>query len=136
MNSGKGAKFVYVYSGDRAGGGPRYHWRPNMDVYETDDAVFVALEIPGVRIEDLEVMQYENRIVVRGLRRVDPDARVQRFHQMEIVCGSFEKELALPRTFAGAPVEATLARGILSLKIHKTEPAAGRTERKIVIEAE
>ncbi|MHC4712631.1 MAG: Hsp20/alpha crystallin family protein [Planctomycetota bacterium] len=136
MNSEKGGKFVYVFSSDRGGGSPRYHWRPNTDIYETESAVVVELEIPGVRTEDLEVTQYENRIVVRGLRRVDPDVRVQRFHQMEIVCGSFEKELALPRALAGAPVEATLVRGILSLKIHKTKPAAGGVERKITIEAE
>ena len=136
MMTGKPGQFVYIFSTERGGRQARLQWRPNTDVYETDEAVVVALEVPGVKAEDLEVIQYGNRVLIRGSRHMDPAERPQIFHQIEIVCGNFEKELSLPDSLVGAPVEATLAFGILRLRITKATRADAGAERKITIETE
>lgn len=110
-------------------------WRPNMDVYETDQAIFVSLEIPGVRPEDIEITQYADRLQVRGVRRPGSGETPKRFQQIEIVCGQFEKEIILPLSLRGAPVQADLALGILSLRISKETPGGVGVQKRIEIEA-
>jgi len=110
-------------------------WHPNMDVYETGEAVVVALEVPGVRPGDLTVIQQGDRLLVRGVRHPGKCENALRFHQIEIVCGPFEKEIVLPKGLSGGSVEASLALGILSLRIRKRGAADNAPEHKIDIEA-
>jgi len=114
----------------------RGSWRPNTDVYETDESVVVALEVPGVNPEDLEVTQHHDRLVVRGVKHPRFSGEARLFHQIEIPCGEFEKEIILPPGLRGARVEATLALGILSLKIDRSRRGKGPSETKVIIEAQ
>jgi len=135
MRKRENTNFLYFLSAEYSGKEPRGSWRPNVDIYETDMDVVVALEVPGVLPEDLDISECEHGLVIRGVRRAEPAMEPRRYHQIEMMTGEFEKEVILAGPLRGAPVEATLARGVLSVKIDKK--AAGRTvaARRITIEA-
>ena len=107
-----------------------------MDIYETEDVVVVALEIPGVKPEGLEVVQYDDRIVVRGVRHPNLSGRPKRFHQIEIPCGRFEKEILLPASLRGSHIEAKLALGMLNVRIAPAVARGKTGETRIDIQAE
>ena len=106
-----------------------------MDICETTEHVVVSLEVPGVRPEDIAVIEHGDRLIVRGVRRPQTDPGTNHYHQIEMVCGEFEKEIVLSGPLRGAPVEATLYLGILSLRIGKGTGARRAVERTISIEA-
>jgi HSP20 family protein len=69
-------------------------WSPPTDVYETDKAYIVRVEVAGMREEDFEVA-IENQILhISGVR---PDSSARRaYHQMEIRFGKFATSISLP----------------------------------------
>jgi len=107
-----------------------------MDIYETDEEVVVTLEIPGVKKDEVEVVQHEDRILIRGVRYPQIAERPVQFHQIEIVCGSFEKEIILPHALRGVPAEASLSLGMLTVRLAKAKLHERSGANRIRIEAE
>ncbi len=133
MNSRDMKNMFFFLSADYSPKGGSGQWQPSMDVFETDTAVTVALEIPGVEPADLQITQFEDRVLVCGVRRHSPSRERRLFHQIEIVCGGFEKEIRLPPSLRGSSVEARLELGILSLEILKKGPQHEARKRTIEI---
>jgi HSP20 family protein len=136
MTPRRAGRVIHIFSADAQAVRGRNAWRPNMDIYETDEAVVAALEVPGVKLEDIEIVQQGDRITVRGARRPSVSGDSPRFHQIEIVCGTFERELVLPDTLSGADARASLALGILSLTIPKRGAAQPGGRHTIRIEGQ
>jgi len=111
-----------------------HRFRPSVDVFETEDEVVIKMELPGVSRKDFSVELEENVLHIRG-RRLDPDrAKAQRYHQMEISYGPFEKVIYLPESISAEDVGARLKDGILTLSVNKkvraTEPRSLNIEIK------
>jgi HSP20 family protein len=69
-------------------------WSPPTDVYETEEACVVKMEIAGMRDEDFEVAFERNVLAIRGQR---PDFNERRaYHQMEIRFGRFDVAVEIP----------------------------------------
>jgi HSP20 family protein len=69
-------------------------WNPPTDVYETEENLFVKVEVAGMRDEDFEVAIEKNVLIITGSR---PDQSERRaYHQMEIMFGKFEIAIQLP----------------------------------------
>src|SRR5258708_7868895 len=69
--------------GDGESGGT---WLPSADVYETDAALVVKFEVPGVALDDVTMSVDGNRLVLRGEKRRPEPGRAPRggrFHCME-----------------------------------------------------
>ena len=69
-------------------------WRPPTDVYETEEAIVVRVEIAGMREQDFTVALDDRTLTIRGVRS-DPTER-RAFYQMEIPFGEFSTEVELP----------------------------------------
>ena len=66
-----------------------------MDIFETDDAVIVRLEMAGVRGDDLRVNVDADVLHIRGTRKTPDASGLRRLHQMEIAFGPFETHVPL-----------------------------------------
>ncbi len=135
MRRGNSSSHFYFLSADYSGKVVQGTWRPNIDIYETDAHVVVALEVAGVLPEDLCVMETDRGVLIRGKRRAEPPQEPRHYHQIEMITGEFEREVLLGGPLRGAPVEATLSVGILSVRISKKVAEAAALPRKIEIEA-
>lgn len=135
MRRNKPTNIFYFFSTDSPGKVVPGSWRPNADIYETESHVVIAIEVPGVRPQDLEISEYRDKLIVKGVRHPEMKDGPKRFHQIEIVCGDFQREIVLSEQLKGAPVEATLTLGILYLRIQKNA-GIEESRKQIKIEAE
>lgn len=105
-------------------------WRPLLDVFETEKAVVVRVELAGVRREDLRVSVDGDVLHVRGVRRPPEHSEaLQRLHQMEIAFGPFERSVQIAIPFERDGVSARLEDGYLSVTLPKRTPRRVELER-------
>jgi len=106
---------------DRVGGSAgviRAGVHPAVNLYETGDSYVLTAELPGLRIEELEITVERDRLTLRGERRIEhpQDASV---HRAERRGGEFRRTLQLPVEVDGEKVEAVYRNGVLTLRIPK-----------------
>lgn len=102
----------------RPGTPRRPQWEPPVDVYETEDALWVAAALPGVTADRVMVEIREGVLIIFGERRLPAPARAGAVHRMEIPHGRFERRLILPDRPL-EPGERELLDGCLYLKLKK-----------------
>ena len=93
--------------GDEGRGGGA--WIPNADIIETDEALMLKVELPGVDPADLTVSVHGGNVIIRGEKaRPEVTGRAE-FHMAERVFGSFRRVIHL-----GVPVNTRLAEAVLN----------------------
>lgn len=97
-------------------------WRPDVDVFETEGAVLVRVEIAGVRREDLHVGVDGQVLRISGVRRAPQGPNAVRLHQMEIATGPFERRVRIPMAFDRERVSAHLSDGFLTVTLPRRVP--------------
>jgi HSP20 family molecular chaperone IbpA len=93
-------------------------WEPPVDIFETEQALWVVVALPGVGPDDLQVT-IENEILIVVGRRVRPiEARGAAIHRLELPHGHFERRIALPfrRWQIG---QRELANGCLTISLYQ-----------------
>lgn len=76
---------------------PPRQWEPPVDVFETADAIWVVIALPGVstdRLTELEIRGDE--LLVAGERPVPAPDTEAVLHRLEIPHGRFERRVVLP----------------------------------------
>jgi HSP20 family protein len=71
-------------------------WAPPVEIYDTDDALMVRVELPGVSKEDVHVEVHENTLSFRGERKPDPSITEGQYHRQERTYGPFQRTFRLP----------------------------------------
>jgi HSP20 family protein len=94
-------------------------WRPPADVYETADTIGVTVDLAGVELDDLDIVLFEDALIVEGRRQLVPAEGPGRFHTAEIRQGAFRLELALPSTIDPEHADAVYRRGLLQMTLTK-----------------
>ena len=98
---------------------------PPLNLSETENELFVTLELPGMEEKDINVEMMGNQLVVSGERKWDNEEKKgKEFHRVESQYGSFQRSMTLPeglRLEDGA-VEATFKNGMLEIRIPKAKP--------------
>ncbi len=107
-------------------------WVPPIDIYETDQAFVVELDLAGVRPEDVDITVEESTLTVRGERRLTEGVPEQAFHRVERRYGSFARSIVLPPTANQEGIDASFDRGVLTVTVPKAEQAK---PRKIEVKA-
>lgn len=99
---------------------------PLMNVTEDSNAYYVRAELPGIRNEDLEISATANGISISGERKI-PDAGSDAvYHRRERESGRFSRMLNLPSQIDAGKVEASMADGVLTVVLPKSEAAKPR----------
>lgn len=93
-------------------------WSPPTDVYETEQAYVLRMEVAGMREADFEVTFGDGFLFINGSR---PDVRERRaYHQMEIRFGKFSSTVAIPGPVDIDRAEAEYVDGFLTVVLPKT----------------
>ncbi len=94
-------------------------WEPNTDIFETEDNVFIRVELAGVTQEDISIKVKNGKLLITGVREsVQTEDQIY-FHQMEIHCGEFNKVISLPPSLEHNEIDAQLQDGLLEIRISK-----------------
>ncbi len=92
---------------------------PRMDLEETDKALRIKLEIPGVDPADVEISVTGNLLTVRGESREEKEERGATFHRQERRAGVFERSVSLPSTVNPDKADAQFRNGLLTITLEK-----------------
>lgn len=107
-------------------------WAPRVDVVESNDAIVILAEVPGVAGSDLKVEVAGNVVTLSGWKHSDPpSAHTVKFHRVERGHGRFTRRIQLLRPINGLQAEARLAAGLLTVSFPKI---AEQRERSHVLE--
>jgi HSP20 family protein len=109
-------------TGEEAGWGVRT-WTPPVDIYETDDALILKAELPGVSKDDVSIEIHQNTLVLRGERKHEAEVKEDRYHRVERAYGSFQRSFMLPTLVDQEHVHASYHDGVLELRLPKSEAA-------------
>ncbi len=104
---------------------PVRYYVQNTDIYETDDALTVVMEMPGVEKEALEVNIENDVLRVEG--RIDP-AKYEGLEPLytEYNVGHFARSFTLSNKIDQQQIAAQLADGVLTLTLKKAKEAMPR----------
>lgn len=107
-------------------------WSPPMDVYETNDAIVLIAELPGLARDDVEIRIDQNSLVLQGERKFSKDVKEENYHRIERHFGAFSRTLPLPPAVDTEAVTAELRNGVLEITLPKTNrPGEGAIEVQI-----
>ncbi len=104
---------------------PGRYFVPYADIYETDEALAVVMEMPGVEKQDLDVGLENDVLRVNG--RID----FSKYKDMEPVyaeynVGHYARSFALSSTIDQEKISANLEDGVLTLTLPKAKHAQPR----------
>ena len=106
----------------------RADWIPAADIYETDNAYQIAIDLPGVNRDAVEIDLDESRLVVKGTRTVEKSTK----HPSERPFGKFLRAFTVPGSVDQTQIGADYKDGVLQLRLPKrTEPKRQKVEIKI-----
>jgi HSP20 family protein len=109
------------------GGPDTQAWAPPVDITERKDAYLVAVELPGVRLEDLEITFQDGLLTIQGERHPAHDPAAEKVHRAERRYGAFRRSITLPSHVMADAIEATARDGVLQILVPKaTEVRAKR----------
>ena len=107
-------------------------WAPAVDLYETDRDFILKAELPGVDQDDIELSIDDDRVTLRGERRLKEAVSEKQFLRMERAYGAFHRTFELPASADADAVKAEFKKGILTVTIPKR---ASEKSRQIPIES-
>jgi HSP20 family protein len=104
---------------------------PPTEIFETDDALVLTAELPGMEKKDVDIVVEDGVLIVRGEKieeKVDgppaaPAPDVRKFHLVERSYGSFQRAFTLPRTIDTTKITADFEKGVLKVIMPKIEEA-------------
>jgi HSP20 family protein len=97
----------------------RHRWRPQVDIYETAEAIIIQAEIAGIRREEIDLEIGPRTVKISGIRESSPRGEGARYRLAEIPCGYFERILSLPVSIDTDTAAALYRDGLLEIRLAK-----------------
>ena len=98
---------------------------PALNTWEDGDSAYVEAELPGLRLEDVEIYVAGNELRIGGERKIASPEGAS-WHRRERTQGRFSRTVTLPWEIDADRVEATLRDGVLTVKLPKCESCKPR----------
>ena len=109
---------------------------PKLEVSETDEAIEVQAELPGLDASELDVSIDGNMLNIQGEKKQEKEHKKKNVHVTERSYGKFKRSVFLPVEQLNLDkVESKFSKGVLTLKLPKTSEARAQ-RRKIEVSDE
>ena len=95
---------------------------PTFNIWEDDAKLYVEAELPGLKLDDLELYVDGSDLTVKGQRQNVREEGVS-FHRRERGVGQFSRMIRLPVEVDADKVEAILRNGVLTITLPKAQAA-------------
>ncbi|MBD2248588.1 Hsp20/alpha crystallin family protein [Nostoc sp. FACHB-888] len=94
---------------------------PAVEIQETENAIHLNLELPGIEAKDLDVQVTENAVYLSGERKSETKTEDKGVTRSEFHYGKFQRVIPLSARIQNTNVTADYKDGILNLTLPKTE---------------
>ena len=99
---------------------------PPVDIHEDDHGLELALDLPGVTPDNLNIEAENNTLTVQASRLYNR-TEGKTAHRVERAYGTFTRTFSIPAKYDLAKVEADFDHGTLTLKVPRSEAAQKRS---------
>ena len=100
---------------------------PRLDLLDRDDDVFIKVELPGVKKEDLDISIRGNVLTIKASTKHEEEEKNGDYQRREISQEEFLRSLTLPESVNSNKTKTSFKDGILELTLPKEEPAKRKT---------
>ena len=98
---------------------------PTLNIWEEDTKLYVEAELPGLKLDDLELYVDGTELTIKGQRQNGREEGAT-FHRRERGIGPFSRVIQLPVEVDREKVEATLRDGVLTMILPKAQTVRPR----------
>ena len=99
---------------------------PPLNIWSDEGALSAEAELPGVAMDNIEVLATTDSLTIRGSREVARREENERVIRTERAAGAFERSVALPVEIDAQRVSATLRDGVLTVTMPKAQAVLPR----------
>jgi HSP20 family protein len=96
-------------------------WMPAVDVWETENELVYAFDVPGVPQDKISIEYDEGTLTVSGERERTEETEGDRFYRFERRFGSFSRTVGLPQGVTEDGIRADYRDGVLEVHVSKPE---------------
>jgi HSP20 family protein len=106
----------------------RGDWTPAADIYETETEYLIAMDVPGISREALELEVEGKHLIVKGTRSIEEIKQ----HRSERPRGRFVRTFTVPESVNHSNIGAEYKDGVLQISLPKRkEQKSQRVEIKV-----
>lgn len=102
---------------------------PVLDVYETDEAIEIIMDVCGVSTEAIRILFRTGVVLIAGEKAPAPTSPEQSFHLVEREFGRFARAVRVNGAFDVSRARATLRDGELTVELPKMTDRRGTAHR-------
>ena len=101
-------------------------WVPAVDVWETEQELVYAFDLPGVSENDIQVELHDDTLTVTAQRERTEERTEDGFVRYERRFGTFSRALGVPQGVTEDGIKADYHDGVLEIRVAKPEEAKPR----------
>ena len=94
----------------------RADWTPAADIYETESGYSIAIDLPGIARDAVEIDVDDNRLIVKGTRLVEESKQ-----RSERPRGKFLRTFTIPGSIDQSGIGADYKDGVLHIRLPKRQ---------------
>ena len=110
-----------------ANGRTNQAWAPAVDVWETEDEIVYAFDLPGIPEDKISVELDDGALTISAERERQQEESQDRFYRFERRYGTFTRTFGVPQGVAESDVKADYRNGVL--EVHVTKPEQPKPKR-------
>ena len=99
----------------------RQSFMPLAEMEQTEDAVYLRVEVPGMNADDLDVQVTREAVMIGGERKSESKSQKNGIKRSEFRYGSFQRTIPLPIPVDNDRVKGDYQDGILTLELPKLQ---------------
>jgi HSP20 family protein len=101
-------------------------WVPALDVWETENDIVYAFDLPGIPEDEISVELEDGTLSVSAERERQSEVKDDRFYRFERRHGSFQRTIGLPEGVTEDDISADYRNGVLEVHVKKPVQAQPR----------
>lgn len=94
---------------------------PLMNTWLCEEGATVTAELPGIKADDIDMTVVNDTLTIKGERPTDAVSDAEMCHRRERVGGRFTRSIQLPFAIDTNNVDATFAKGVLTIALKRAE---------------
>jgi len=98
------------------------------DVVETNNAIEVSIELPGMEMKDIEVSVTDDMLTIKGEKKIERQEEKKGYYLSERSYGAIYRTIPLPPGVDGEKAEASFKNGVLTIKLPQTPEARAKVK--------
>jgi|GEM_PF-1534916 len=101
-----------------------------LDVFETDEHIYIRTELPGVRKEEIQLYMLRDVLVIEGEKKLTYRDESCAYLNMELQVGRFKRDIEIGKPINVQNIKAKFENGVLQVMLEKISDRRGR--RKMI----